>query len=374
MLYVPQDFNRVKVHKLISMGDETSEVMHFPHLLAGKCVKATIMPSYEALTQGKKIDLDSAVSAGPCSVDVRVVEFFDESKKELKYPFVISPGTRVIGRSYLMMADLGDIPFTAYAETRSRFARRGLVCEGFYIDGHKRSVASRSIEELDFAFCNYSQNPLFITKPFSPVQVGQTIGLEMPGSSHTQIKIDGKDVTEERRINDFYIRAFYTTLGPDLLYFRPAEKAADIEDTDGFEALAVRTSLSDLPKEVDFCLTITKEEVDTNGSPVYMLPAHYLNLIDKQRLLHDTSDLAEFFERHLFSDPNFMPVTGNAGLINPGSNTRTVCENIIGGRDRSKYLQAGRPFAIVVPIPLVNGESSHEDYNGFGVRQAGIEL
>lgn len=372
MLYVPQDFDRIVVHRLMSTGDETPEGVHFPYLLAGKYVKADIVPSWDSMKEGRRTDVDLAVRVGRCSVDTQIVDFFDTSKNKLKYPFVVEPGASVIGRTYLMLT-CGDTPFTACVETRSRYARRGLVCEGFYIDGHKRSVVSRSIDELDFAFRNYSQNPLLVTQPFSPVQVSKTIGLESPGSLRMRIKCDGKDVTESRRMENLLVPAFCTTLGPELLYYRTTKKAVDIDDKDSFEALAVRGSVGDLPDDIDFCLTLTQEEVDTNGSPVYMLPAHYLDLISKSHLFYDTPELAAFFEGHLFSDTKHMPVTGNAGLINPGSHSKVVCENIVDGRDRLKYMKVGEPFAVVAPIPMVGGENDQE-YNGYGVSQNGIEI
>ena len=372
MLYVPQDFGKIEVRRLMSTGDGTPDGLYFPYLLAGKYVKADIVPSFESIEHSRDIDVDSAVSAGSCSADTQVADFFDMSKNKLKYPFVVEPGASVIGRTYLMLT-CGSAPFTACVETRSRYARRGLVCEGFYIDDQKRSVVSRNIEELDFVFQNYSQNSIRVTQPFSPVQVTKTIGLEHPGLSRIRIKCDGKDVTEDRRLGNLLIPAYYTTLGPELLYFRRTGKALDIEDKDGFEALAVRTSVDELPDGVDFCLTLTKEEIDTNGSPVYMLPAHYLDLMSNSYLFYDKPELAAFFETRLLPGTDCMPVTGNAGLINPGSCTRTVCENIVAGRDRLKYFKVGEPFAIVAPIPLIDGESSHE-YKGYGATQARIEV
>ena len=73
----------------------------------------------------------------------------------------------------------------------------------------------------------------------------------------------------------------------------------------------------------------------------------------------------------LFSWSSLLPVTANAGLINPGNTGRIVYENVTEGRNIDKYFRVGEPFALVIPVPFSDG--SHDaGYTSHRARQQGI--
>ena len=303
-------------------------------------------------------------------MDVTLERFEYMSGERLEFPFDIQPGTDIVGfsgRYYFGMP--GEV---MAVETRSSAARKGLVCVGFHSEHRPRILLERN-GELSFVMRNVSPNTYRIDKPFSPVQVTVTTRTDefMCAYSGFGIFDEGRDITHEREVYilDTDARLYVLHLAPEMVFFRAAGEPIRLEEADG---LAVRGRVEDLYREnPGFCLTITKEEVHTGGCPVYMLPFHYLDF--NPRDINSIGTLEALFSR-IFNDPKFMPVTGNAGLVNPGANGKVVCENITRGRDVEKYFKPHQPFALVAPIPFDDTDARRARYAGTHSKQSEIVL
>lgn len=321
------------------------------------------------LQDGRKL---AELAFQPCSVDVTSKEFTTLSGKPLNYPITIESEDEIVGHSGLKyVSHFGDSLLCA--ETRSRIARRGLACTGFYAGG-KPQVFLHGYGELSFVLKNYSPNALIVTKPFSPVQISVAIESEnLRYSPPLRLVRNGVDVTNENQIQIGGFAAYKVHLSDKALVFRKTSEPIDITGND-IEKYAERVRVTDLQRlKPDFCLTLTEEEVHTNGCPTYIYPFHYLDALEHQAYLQDTWNLARFFQ-DLFSRKDCLPVTANAGLHNPGCTGRLVCENITSGRDLEKYFRIGEPFALVIPVPFCNGELDVESYNGSYRNQQDIDI
>ncbi len=297
---------------------------------------------FAASTVAAADELEQGVRA--CSLDITLERFADERMHPLPYPFVLRPGATVYGFSGKQYPGWFDTLLAV--ETRSSFARRGIACLGF------RSASEPAVflhsGELTFALRNYAPNAYRIDGPFTPVQVTLTNREELASEPPAlQIVDNGIDVTRERQILWNGAPAYFTRLADELVTFAHASSPVPL---DAAPALAVRGTIADLRADTEFCLTRTQEEVYTNGQPAYMLPFHFLDFTSEYALF-DTKGLAEQFSR-AFAAGELLPVTANAGLLNPCDNGTVVCENITRGRDIRRYFVPGEPFAIVVPVPF----------------------
>lgn len=331
--------------------------------------------------KGFENSLVDTLDPQPCSVNVHLRRFSDMNEKNLHFPFVIQPGGEVIGHSDL---EAGYSPALLSFETRSRVARKGLACLGFYNKGingnqaQRRAFGDWPTAPLDFVLHNYFPAPLLITEPFSPVQVSSTVA-DFPSSYHDNpyekapiaIIKEGREVTKENLVVLGEFIAYKTYILDDVFYFLKMDDPVDLLHAD-FNELARRGNIEEIKSiKPDFCLTSTDESVVTNGCPVYMFPFHFLDIIRSPSSYLDKAHFEKMSQRS-FAQQESMPVTLNAGLINPGCSGRVVCENVTKGRDLERYFRKEEPFALVIPIPFVNEKLDNDSYQGATRNQTGI--
>ncbi len=326
-----------------------------PHVMRGKDMMAYMEASHDSL------------SIQPCSIDIILKAFTNASGRGIRYPVVIQPGEKIVGHSGMNYK--GADGASLCVETRSSTARKGLVCMGFY-PGNRIFLSQDG--ELSFVLRNYSPNALVVEEPFSPVQVSVTKNMRVATTKEPAVRIfkRGMDVTEECRVQIGNFTSYAVSLAEDLAYYRKSGKPVSLNNN-GIEEYIVRTKVHDVDSNPGFCLTMTKEEIRTNGCPAYIFPFHH-----RDTHIFPVDDIGElsslFFD--VFSNENYMPVTANAGLINPGNSGRIVFENITEGRDWYRYFRVGEPFGLVIPVPFMDGSLDHDGYNGSHKDQKEITL
>ncbi len=389
MIYNPTEFKRRTTYYAFGPTREyqtkdNTRILS-PHVMRGRYIQFCMnvaWPSGETPDDYRRHVKETTV-VQPCSVDILLREFTDNDGRRLEFPIVVPPSGEIVGHSHLAYADpdfggtFQDDYYTPGAiicvETRSNVARKGLACTGFYTGKEPTIFLQNGGRNLSFVLRNYSPNSMVIPKPFSPVQISVTIDREGAFDQPTPFRLvrNGRDVTKENLVSIDSFIAYKVHLSEEALYLGKVTEPIDITGNH-IESVAERTKATELSRHnPDFCLTITEEEVHTNGCPVYMYPFHYLDVIEGEWSLRSKSDLAEFFQK-LFSDSKYLPVTANAGLINPGTNGKVVCENITKGRDLEKYFKPHEPFALVVPVPFADGSTDNDTYNGTHHNQQSI--
>ncbi len=318
--------------------------------------------------------IENLVKSGSCSVDIRLTDFYDPNGELLRFPFDIPYGGIISGHSELLLYDHDNL---YCVETRSTIARKGLVCIGFKDDELAlitKGSGARMFQEgrfmLNFFLRNYNPNTLTIEKPFSPIQITATRyeqGFVPFWERPLKLYRNGKDVTRENIVALGKFMAYKVHLCSELLVPKECSSPISVLDND-MEAQFERRNVKDIFElNPPFCLTLTDEEVHTNGQPAYMFPFHYLEAVRHHEEFETTSGLAHFAGR-LFSSNTGLPVTGNAGVLNPTGKGRVVCENITAGRNLRKYFQPEQPFALIIPVSFqdngfyASSESGEHDH------------
>ena len=307
--------------------------------------------------------LDNLVVAQPCSVDLQLTRFFDRRGEPItSFPFTMEYGQRVMASTGLSISDTTHI----YGiDAKSRKARQGLGCLGFVADS-SNNLDEQSINlfangafELRFALQNFNPNPLIIDGPFFGVQL--TAVRYVPSLSEDlpiRIKKEGVDVTEDRKINLGSITAYVVHLGSELRVPKTDSPALSISAEKGsnpIDQYFERRNLSEIQGiQPSFCLSLTDEVVYTNGCPVYMLPFHYLDVAGMNGELAHPLGVSRQVKR-MYLGERGMPVTLNAGVLNPTDANRIACENVTAGRNLGRYFDSEKPFALLLPVPYIDG-------------------
>ncbi|PIN87234.1 hypothetical protein COV19_00675 [Candidatus Woesearchaeota archaeon CG10_big_fil_rev_8_21_14_0_10_44_13] len=292
-------------------------------------------------------------------------EFKDIQGNVLAYPFNILPGQEIIGYSDIKFLTLDTV---VSVETRSSTARKGLACLGFS-SGTRTELFQNEKAQMAFLLKNYSPNSLRVSNPFSPVQISFTkeksVGNYGTVDAHP-IKLfrNGEDVTEKNKVSVGVfgmMDAYFVYLTDEMVYFQETGKPVDVEGDD-IKRTYIKKRLDDIHRiKPGFCLTLTDEEIHTNGCPAYMLPFHYIDAIENPYSITEDS-IADFVKRTFIGGAG-LPVTANSGLINPGTHSKIVCENILyKGIDLEKYFRSGSPFALIVPLPFYDGSIDNDSY------------
>lgn len=324
----------------------------------------------------------SKVGVEPCSLNV-VIDRLTKDGKTVLFPFTLEPEEEIVGHTAITFRgqppDVEKVPEAVLCvETRSRRAARwGLTCMGFFSGNGGRAQAFLE-DEADIAVVLKNYNPTPVTvhnpkkKPFSPIQLlllrDELLANVQNNGVH--LKYNGEDVTEERRIAIGNMTGYVVHLGNEALYFEGKEKPILIGEKMHHYIKISPGKLSQV--DPPFWLGITAEEVITNGQPVYMLPFHCLDVLGREDELLSRESIARLFYE-TFNGTTAMPVTANAGVHNPGCNGKIIFENICRGRDLERYLEKGKPFGIVVPIPFCDGIPDNTTYRTQR-RQRGITL
>lgn len=349
----------------------------------------SILTGTETLTAlGDSLDIGKYTKSQPCSLDILIEQFSDSKGKPLAFPFVVRPNEDVIGHTDISYRPLEKWDVLC-VETRSRqAARRGFTCLGFinpmelsYRDSfgdhtNPTPFLERSAS-LSFAFRNYLPFPIRISAPFSPVQI--SITREIPEFDYLRLKgfhdvptltKDGKDITREARVRVDNFWAYTVHCAEELWYFDASHDVIDLTAVDQVVKKAHIAQIHEInPK---FCLTVTQEDVDTDGCPVHLFPFHYLDIKNNLSIFRDNDRIASFFAQ-VFSETRYLPITANAGVHNPGCKGKIVFENITDGRDLAKYMNTTSPFGILIPVPFYDGQRDRTGYTGDGY-QRGISL
>ncbi|MBI4176303.1 MAG: hypothetical protein HY518_03795 [Candidatus Aenigmarchaeota archaeon] len=373
MIFTNGDFEKDRSWHIMSPAIAEEHRIISPRIVRGKELLEgfhwrALLPEEKA---GYERHVQDTLSQQPASVDVLLKEFTNAEGRKLEYPFLIPPEGTVIGHWHRKdpSKEWDEYEYHHYhigpdsllcVETRSGFARKGLACLGFYKEHGDPHVFMRRRGQLSFVLRNYSPNTFAVEGPFSPVQISATVDKEgFIFDKAVRIMRAGRDVTEESRVEIGKFTAYKVSLSEEAVYMRSVNEPISLLGN-GVEGVAVRTKMDELHRiRPGFCLTITEEEVHTNGCPAYIYPFHYRDA--NSFYLYDTYELAESFQR-IFSGRDYMPVTANAGLINPDVNGRVVCENITNGRDLGKYLVPHEPYALVIPVPFLDGGADTASY------------
>lgn len=331
--------------------DELTDALFPPF---SPCEYPAVIPGKELLNMLYTTDIGS-LDPQPCSVDVQITEFKDLTGKRLEYPFVIRPEMEIMGYPWITYTHNNIL----CAETRSSYARKGLACTGFG-SGDECSGFLSSPGEIVFILKNYSPNSYVVERPFSPVQLSATLYNNGRPESVISIEPDA----EQSFLHD--MRVYATTLADEIAFFRKSSEPLSIHE-DVPERLVIRGTLHDARKYMPgFCLGITNERIDSNGCPAYMYPFHPDDVIKSGGIYM----ISQLFP-DIFSNPQCLPVTANAGLINPGNTGKIVYEIITEGRNMKKYLQKGSVFAMVIEVPF-SDHSLYENYTSHRARQESI--
>lgn len=329
-------------------GDESG--ITFPAIVRGEHIAGLIHKPYAKISEGLE---PNSIAPQSDSVDIRINLYTNTADVPQNFPVILGPGERIIGHSGLEL--LVPHMLVASVEMKSGFARKGITCRGFNYDGKSRQFARWVETPLSFVFENHSPFTYLIPEPAHLVQVSGTKGSTSYKSTGLRLARGERDVTDENKTDLGLFTAYATHLSPKLVYYRKTDERINLLGND-HEQFAVRTTIGEMPDYLDFCLTLTEEKIDTNGSPAYMLPFHYLDVMLNHWRFGDADQLSSFFEES-YEDTGLMPVTANAGLIHAGSKTHVVHENIARGRDLKKYFRVGEPFALVIPLPFSDGKT-----------------
>ena len=210
---------------------------------------------------------------------------------------------------------------------------------------------------------NYAPVPVIIEKPFSPVQIwgiNEVEAEDRPNQNGVQLIRDGIDVTNQNRYFLGDLTAYKVHCEEQVSYFPPTGTPIPLKE---LEHYLQKGTLDDIDKiKAGFYLGITREEVITNGCPVYMPPFHFKDVDEKVYSLLRRASWETLFEQ-AFREGIIMPVTTNAGLHNPGCTGRIIFENITEGRKGlDKYFEKDKPFGLIIPIPFEDGEADDESY------------
>lgn len=373
------------IHYLFSPVRRTrkKEEIVIPMVLNGKDVSRHIYPSVR----------DEAIQ--PCSVDLTLTKFYDLNKNPLSYPVKLQPDETILGETE-RSADGSHIYVlnsTICVETRSTFARRGIACLGFYNTNTKYDNYGIVLEDggrdLKFILKNCSPNTLVLSEPFAPIQITATIGVIYPSTTmpESPLKIvkwykpENKfpyfvNLTKDNFVNfnnDFL--AYKLHLADEISCMEPVDHAIDINDD--FEKYFRKIKTKDINSyKPEFCLSLSEEEIRTNRCPAYVFPFHYLDAKENLDLTWP-GGIAESFYR-IFSDNRYyMPVTANAGILQPseqGISRKVVFENVTKDRDLRKYFQQGKPYALLIPVPFFDHSDNKYTRNGVHENQKTIIL
>ncbi|MBI2543173.1 MAG: hypothetical protein HYW24_03235 [Candidatus Aenigmarchaeota archaeon] len=389
MIYNPTEFKKRTTYYAFGPAreyqiDDNSRVRS-PHVTKGKYIQFYMnaaWPSGET-PRDYQIRVKETTVVQPCSVDILLKEFTDKDGIRLDFPIVVPPSDEIVGHSHIgyINPDFGGTVQDDYytpgsivcVETRSSVARKGLACTGFYTGEDPTVFFEDECRNLSFVLRNYSPNSMVISKPFSPVQISVTVDGDGVFDSRNPFRLfrNGQDVTEENLVKIGNFVAYKVHLSEEAAYPMRVDEPVDVTGNDT-EKIVERIRVTELQRyNPDFCLTLTDEEVHTNGCPSYMYPFHYLDAVENVKFLEDTSLLSRFF-KELFSDSKYLPVTANAGLINPGTHGKVVCENITKGRDIKKYFNPHEPFALIIPVPFYGGGIDNDTYKGLHHNQQRI--
>jgi hypothetical protein len=189
------------------------------------------------------------------------------------------------------------------------------------------------------------------------------------------LKKDGQDITRERYCQHGHFVAYAVHLAEEICFIRKAEHALDIFGEDNTKYLERTTRTEELARgfRKEFFLGNTDEEVYTGGSPAYMFPAHYNRVADADEFMLPT--FHAFLMMRTFRDKTRMPVTGNAGILNPGTSGTVVYECLAKGRrNLERHLAQGEPFAFVIPLPFADGFLDTAYNNGTHGKQKEIRF
>src|SRR3989338_6837488 len=315
---------------------------------------------------------DPRITIGSCSIDVVVDHFTDKDGKAIKKPLHLAPHQVAIGYTTLGLSypPADGSQYYLSVDTRSRAARHGLVCRGFYMpEGVRHSLgpeydASVTGLQLAFLFRNYSRNTLIV--PNAPVQVSVIKRVHDAAlRSPLTITEDGIDVTTDRLCQHGFFVAYEVGLAEEIAFIRKANHHLNIDGEDNSRYLerisitqALRHGFPD-----SFFLANTDEEIHTNGSPAYMFPFHTAR-IDGKEEFNIPSFHAMLMMRE-FTDKRHLPITGNAGILNPGTDGTVVYECLAHKRrNLARYLSREVPFGFVIPLPFADGSVDTTYGNG----------
>ena len=92
-----------------------------------------------------------------------------------------------------------------------------------------------------------------------------------------------------------------------------------------------------------------------------MYPYHFHDLADERFTL---SSFHAFLMRQFFNVNDVLPVTANAGLLNPGTKGTVVYECLTRGRNLAKYFHREAPFGFIIPVPFYDGSLDITCENG----------
>jgi hypothetical protein len=301
---------------------------------------------------------DKRTKAGSCTVDLLVERYTTMDGKPLKKPLCLGPNECAIGYTSLGFSYPRDgSTYYLVVDTRSRAARHGLVCRGFYTqEGVRHSLdigadAFITGEPLAFMFRNYSKNMLVV--PDFPVQVYIIKRVHEEIQSPLALSNNGINVTVERLCRYGFFTAYTVGLAEEIAFIKKAQKPLHIDEDNSryLERMTIREALSSGFPD-GFFLANTGEKIHTNGSPAYMFPFHPRRISEGFTI----PTFHAFLAMREFTDRNNLPVTANAGILNPGTDGTVVYE-CIGHKRRNlrEYLSTELPFAFVIPLPFADG-------------------
>lgn len=318
-------------------------------------------PVFEDISIQRISSSDDRVTPRRCSVDLVLEHFTDMRGRSLQQPVILRPKESIVGYTSLAFFCLDDAFLSV--ETRSRAARHGLVCRGFYDQSYVRSALTigDSGTRLAFMLRNYSPNALLV--PSSPLQITAIRKIPLNAlPSPLRIMRDGVDVTAASTYCSGLFSAYTVGLDEKLCYLQKTTNPLDInEDNSRYLIAAAITDIVNQKINPGFFLANTAEEIHNNGCPAYMYPFHFRDLADER---FTTPSFHAVLMRQFFNTHSVLPVTANAGLLNPGTKGTVVYECLTRGRDLANYFHQKTPFGFIIPMPFYDGSLDTSCENG----------
>ncbi len=319
----------------------------------------------------------------PASLDVVVDRFYDSDGAKLSFPVKLEPNATVVCESDLEI-NLTK-PVFSCLETRSSVARIGLAATGFLRNDDYEIFLKDYSGKIRALLTNFSPNTVVINGPRSFFQVTVSEHYEHYGRNYASkpwvsIQKNKRNVTEKSKVTVGNVFGYKLHLAPQVWCMKNEHHKVDFDKRKEAKDLFVRTRLDKVNiDDYGFCLTRSQETVMTSLSdrirhPAYVFPFHFDDIHGElNNKMAGLGSLKEVFKQ-VFLDKNSRcsPITGNAGLCNPGWTGSVTFENICINSEWASRFKVGEPFALLIPLPFVASEKN--TYNGSYNNQKQIGL